>query len=704
MNLITTLEYNKLEAFALLNPRQSFDLSIQPHPTHQTLKNKLKFYYKQCYNHLFLNQAATISLVEPIYFSLSFDSDNCGRGGDLICFGAAASADGYVNLTPDPHAANANVVPVLEKYAGRVLYKQPMLAWPASFRTTFVIRISKNSNSITFGEGMAFIMAENSGPGPDNCYGGFLGLYNQSTQGNDNHQFAVELDTFMNDFDPDNNHVGIDTKSIISDATASLDAIGVDLKLGRTVKVRIEYDGWKKNLEILVAYYGDPLVSVLNRSIHMEKIVPPSAYVGFTASTENSAETHQIINWAFTTLPLPKYSLKDSGANKSNKILIITIPIVMGLLGLLLCLFLVIRKAKWPEKERKMMRVDIENRSRSAANAPKMFTFKQLSKATQNFGKLNLLGTGGFGSVYRGDISEPPFTIAVKRISATSAQGEREYFAEIRTIGRLRHKNIVQLHGWCHEHDRLLLVYEFMPNGSLDRFVSKGGFLDWPTRYKILTGLASSLLYLHEECNNIVIHRDVKPNNIMLDSDYNARLGDFGLARLVHNETAVTTKLAGTPGYLAPECTYTGKATTESDVFSFGIVVLEVVCGRRSLRMEHSNLVDYIWELYGKDHLIQGVDQRLEDKFDEDELKRALVVGLSCSHPDPRMRPTMRKVVQIFTNPNEPLIDLPESRPSAIYVPVLSPSGSANAFGSMANTSAAMSEVSIDDASFQCGR
>lgn len=146
------------------------------------------------------------------------------------------------------------------------------------------------------------------------------------------------------------------------------------------------------------------------------------------------------------------------------------------------------------------------------------------------------------------------------------------------TIGRLRHRNLLQLQGWCHKREHLLLVYEYMPNGSLDRLIGVG-FLDWKSRYKILTGLASALLYPHEECGNPVVHRDVKPNNVMLDSDYNAHLGDFGLARLLENDASVTTMLAGTPGCLAPEVGYTGKATPASDVYSFGMVALEKIKG-----------------------------------------------------------------------------------------------------------------------------
>lgn len=252
--------------------------------------------------------------------------------------------------------------------------------------------------------------------------------------------------------------------------------------------------------------------------------------------------------------------------------------------------------------------------------------------------------------------------------------GEREYLAEICTIGRLRHKNLVQLRGWCHEREHLLLVYEYMANGSLDLFIGKG-FLDWKTRYKILTGLASALLYLHEECDKPIVHRDVKPNNVMLDSEYNARLGDFGLARLIQNDACVTTMMAGTPGYLAPEVSFSGKATPEFDVYSFGMVALEVACGRRSKGLfEENSLVDYVWSLYGKNALLECVDKQLEGEFDEEQVKRTLTVGFASLHPDCMLRPKIRKVVQIFLNPNEPLMDLPHARPNAVYVSVSSAS------------------------------
>lgn len=262
--------------------------------------------------------------------------------------------------------------------------------------------------------------------------------------------------------------------------------------------------------------------------------------------------------------------------------------------------------------------------------------------------------------------------------------GEREYLAEICTIGRLRHKNIVQLQGWCHEHEHRFLVYDYMPNGSLDRYIGKP-YLDWRTRYKILTGLASALLYLHEECGNPVVHRDIKPNNVMLDSDFHAHLGDFGLARLMFEDASVTIPMAGTPAYLAPEFLgFSGKATQESDVYSFGMVVLEVVCGRRSKGfMDDYSLVEHVWNSYTKNALLDCVDQMLDGKFEEEQVRRTLIVGLACLDTYRMLRPKMRKVVQILLNPNEPLMELPDTRarPSAVYLSVSS-SAPTTEFGS----------------------
>ncbi|KAK1626509.1 hypothetical protein QYE76_000824 [Lolium multiflorum] len=214
---------------------------------------------------------------------------------------------------------------------------------------------------------------------------------------------------------------------------------------------------------------------------------------------------------------------------------------------------------------------------------PKRFRYRDLASATYNFSDERKLGEGGFGSVYRGFLTEQNLEVAIKRVSKGSKQGKKEYISEVRIISRLRHRNLVQLIGWCHAGGELLLVYELMSNGSLDTHLHDvGNILPWSVRYEVILGLGSALLYLHQEWEQCVLHRDIKPSNIMLDASFSTKLGDFGLARLVnHGQGPYTTCLAGTMGYMDPECMVTGRTSVESDIYSFGVVLLEIACGRR---------------------------------------------------------------------------------------------------------------------------
>lgn len=262
--------------------------------------------------------------------------------------------------------------------------------------------------------------------------------------------------------------------------------------------------------------------------------------------------------------------------------------------------------------------------------------------------------------------------IAVKRVSKGSKQGKKEYVSEVKIISRLRHRNLVQLIGWCHEEGELLLVYEFLPNGSLDSHLFRGKtHLTWAVRYKIALGLASALLYLHEEWEQCVVHRDVKSSNVMLDSNFNAKLGDFGLARLVdHDMGSQTTVLAGTMGYLAPECVTTGKASKESDVYSFGVVALEIACGRKPVepKAEPSKvrLVEWVWDLYGRGQVVEAADPVLNLEFDEQQMECLMVVGLWCCHPDFSLRPPIKQVINVL-NFEAPLPSLPSKLPVPTY-------------------------------------
>ncbi|KAM3254140.1 hypothetical protein ACQJBY_047956 [Aegilops geniculata] len=218
------------------------------------------------------------------------------------------------------------------------------------------------------------------------------------------------------------------------------------------------------------------------------------------------------------------------------------------------------------------------------AAVPRRFSYDDLAAATDNFSDDRALGRGGFGSVYQGFLSDMNREVAVKRVSETSRQGWKEFVSEVSIISRLRHKNLVQLIGWCHgSGDELLLVYDLMHNGSLDTHLYRqDSVLVWPVRYEIVLGVGTALLYLHQDTEQRVVHRDIKPSNIMLDAYFTAKLGDFGLARLINDgRRSHTTGIAGTMGYMDPECVLAGRASVESDMYNFGVVLLEVACGRR---------------------------------------------------------------------------------------------------------------------------
>ncbi|CAL4897914.1 unnamed protein product [Urochloa decumbens] len=316
---------------------------------------------------------------------------------------------------------------------------------------------------------------------------------------------------------------------------------------------------------------------------------------------------------------------------------------------------------------------------------PKRFRYGELAEATDNFSDNHKLGEGGFGSVYRGFLKDMGLEVAIKRVSKGSKQGKKEYASEVRIISRLRHRNLVQLIGWCHGGGELLLVYELMPNGSLDTHLHSSGEdnqLPWSRRHEIVLGLGSALLYLHQDWEQCVLHRDIKPSNVMLDASFSAKLGDFGLARLVdHGRGSHTTVLAGTMGYMDPECMITGRASAESDVYSFGVVLLEVACGRRPMVPRRRggeeeeeeddgavHIVQWVWEFYGKGDVIGAADERLKGEFDAGEMEAVVLVGLWCAHPDRSLRPSIRQAVNVLRG-EAPLPSLPARMPVATFMP-----------------------------------
>ncbi|XP_039821923.1 probable LRR receptor-like serine/threonine-protein kinase At1g56140 isoform X2 [Panicum virgatum] len=291
----------------------------------------------------------------------------------------------------------------------------------------------------------------------------------------------------------------------------------------------------------------------------------------------------------------------------------------------------------------------------SIVGKPNIFSYSygELRSATDNFSSSNLLGEGGYGSVYKGKLTNGS-VVAVKQLSETSRQGKKQFIAEIETISQVQHRNLVKLYGCCLEGDKPLLVYECLENGSLDKalFGSRGLNLDWPTRYEICLGIARGLAYLHEESSVRVVHRDIKASNVLLDAKLNPKISDFGLAKLCDDKkTHVSTKVAGTFGYLAPEYAMRGHMTEKVDVFAFGVVMLEIITGRPNyddrLDEDTAYLLEWVWQLYEEDHPLDAADPRLTE-FSSDEVLRAIRVALLCIQSSPRQRPAMSRVASML--------------------------------------------------------
>lgn len=638
------------------------------------------------------------------------------------------ASNGVIQLTRNQQDSS------LTGSVGRASYSLPVTLWDSSSTirevtdfTTHFSFIIKQVDTSSFGDGLSFFIAPFDSSVPDNSIGGYLGLVSpQSFNLTSENQFvAVEFDSFQNPWDPSSDHVGINVNSIVSVSNVTWQS---SIKNGSKANAWITYDSSNKNLSVFLTYADNP-VFVTNSSlwhiIDLSTVLPQRVRVGFSASTGKSIEIHNILSWDFnstledTTSSAPLPGSNDSPStqplNKRVKKLKSKARLVGGIISgvSVLTIGLVLIGLSWWRRRSSDENDNVgfdEDDDFENGTGCRRFTYRELTRATNNFAEEGKLGEGGFGGVFVGLLTDPSREIAVKKISKGSKQGKKEYVSEVKIISRLRHRNLVQLLGWCHDHGELLLVYEFMPNGSLDSHLYGGKkvALSWEVRYKIAHGLASALLYLHEEWEQCVVHRDVKSSNVMLDSNFNAKLGDFGLARLVdHNLGSQTTVLAGTLGYLAPECFTTGKASKESDVYSFGVVALEIACGRRPVEsMEEPNkvrMVEWVWNLYGKHLILEAVDTRLGGEFDMQQIKSLMLVGMWCCHPDYNLRPSIRQVINVLTS-EAPLPNLPSNYPVPIYfsppmnMDILSYTSSYGVTGSTNTTSSSSQSVSSGSA------
>ncbi|XP_074570944.1 L-type lectin-domain containing receptor kinase IX.1-like [Curcuma longa] len=605
--------------------------------------------------------------------SLSFDFSGFSKNSlsSLEFQGDASLQGAEINLTSYPMLYSV----------GRAVHREPLRLWDAKTREladfttrfSFVINAFDRSPAAQHGDGLAFFLATRPSTIPAYSRGAFLGLFgNSSLSEGGVKAVAVEFDTFRNAWDPSADHVGIDVNSIVSRAVLECNS---SLKDGRKAHAWVSYNSTTHNLSVFFTYESNRTFRAGDSSLHfivdLRDELPELVEVGFSASTGNLTEAHSLLSWSFDS----SLRVKSNRCRVALEVGLVTGAVVlMAASGLIWFIFF--RKKALSSKGEEVDEIEcdeiIDDEFERAERGPKRYPYEELAGATRNFSKEGKLGEGGFGSVYKGYLKDLKLDVAIKKISRGSKQGRKEYVSEVKIISQLRHRNLVQLVGWCHDRRDFLLVYEFMPNGSLDSYLyTAKKTMEWPVRHKVALGLASALLYLHEEWERCVVHRDIKPSNVMLDSAFNAKLGDFGLARLVdHDSHSQTTVLAGTMGYLAPECVTTGKASKETDVYSFGVVALEIACGRRPMEPAEEKgkvrLVEWVWELYGRATVLEAADAKLQGKFDARQMECLMAVGLWCVHPDCNLRPTIRQAINAL-NFETPLPELPPKMPVPIY-------------------------------------
>ncbi|KAG7561465.1 Protein kinase domain [Arabidopsis thaliana x Arabidopsis arenosa] len=539
-----------------------------------------------------------------------------------------------------------------------------------SFSVNFFFAIVPEHNQ-QGSHGMAFVISPTRGlPGASSDQ--YLGIFNETNNGKiSNNVIAIELDIHKDEEfgDIDDNHVGININGLRSVASASAgyydDEDGSFIKLSlisrKVMRLSIVYSHSDKQLNVTLfpaeipVPPRKPLLS-LNRDLSpylLEKM-----YLGFAASTGSVGAIHYLMGWFVNgvienprldlgTIPvLPPYPKKSSNRTKTVLAVCLTVSVIAAFVASWIGFVFYLRHKKVKEV---LEEWEIQY-------GPHRFAYKELFNATKGFKEKQLLGKGGFGQVYKGTLPGSDAEIAVKRTSHDSRQGMSEFLAEISTIGRLRHPNLVRLLGYCRHKENLYLVYDFMPNGSLDKYLNRNEDqerLTWEQRFKIIKDVATALLHLHQEWVQVIIHRDIKPANVLIDQEMNARLGDFGLAKLYDQGfDPETSKVAGTLGYIAPEFLRTGRATTSTDVYAFGLVMLEVVCGRRLIERRapknEEYLVEWILELWENGKIFDAAKESIRQEQNRGQLELVLKLGVLCSHQAASIRPAMSAVMRIL--------------------------------------------------------
>ncbi|GMY37155.1 G-type lectin S-receptor-like serine/threonine-protein kinase SD1-13 isoform X1 [Fagus crenata] len=386
--------------------------------------------------------------------------------------------------------------------------------------------------------------------------------------------------------------------------------------------------------------------------------------------------------WSRNLIDLKKFTIRGSDIhirlaysefNKERYLkVIITITLIIGAIVIASTAYYLRRRTgtKRVRKNNSKQSLLWEYLNNAKLQELSIFSLAEVATATNNFHVANMLGRGGFGPVYKGKLHDGQ-EITVKRLSKSSGQGPEEFMNEVVVISKLQHRNLVRLLGCCTEEDEKMLIYEYMPNKSLDAFVFDPlnlKLLDWKIHFNIIEGIGRGLLYLHRDSRLKIIHRDLKASNVLLDQEFNPKISDFGMARIFggNEDQAKTKRVVGTYGYMSPEYAMRGLFSEKSDVFSFGVLLLEIVSGRRNASFcddeLYLTLAGFAWKLWNDDNIMALLDPTIWDPCFQMEMLRCIHVGLLCVQELARDRPTMSTIISML---NSEILDLPTPKQPA---------------------------------------
>lgn len=627
-----------------------------------------------------LSNKPVINVTKHLSFH-DFSSNNPRTGQDVSLLGSAAisSEKGFIQI-PDP-----KVETDLKHLAGRAIYSSPLRLFdpvsrtPASFETTFSFQFQSpsnisNSNPLRGsnlsvpdgGSGLTFIIV------PDEFTvgrpGAWLGMLNDVCD-EEYKAVGVEFDARQNpEFgDLNDNHVGINLGSIVSTTVISMSDVGIYLKDGLVHRAWISYDGWKKYIDIYLGQDSNepPSKPVYSGNLDLSPYLNEYMFIGFSASTGNHTQIHNILSWNFTSIsqanlrvPSPETceskitvqnseNLEASHKKTPTSFLIFIAVVILSLIILINLYFNGKRKER--NKDEIMVLAEKKQRPRPP-NKPRKFTISEISSATRCFGELQILGSDNRSVTYKATMLTGCNT-AVKRFSGQffTSRGldKRRVHKEIKAISKIRHPNLVPIRGWCFDHQETIVVYDYIQNGSLDKWLFGIGVLPWTRRFRVVKDVAESLSYLHSK---ELAHKNVKTSSVFLDVSFRAMLGDFGLLLPSIESTR-----------------FEALVSQKVDIFEFGVFILEVLSGRsRISKPGEMDLLDLAWALHEGDEKVKLVDRNMGLVVNPDQAIRVLEVGLLCTLNDNKGRPRMEQVVE-YLNVEKPIPELPRSRPVSLF-------------------------------------